>query len=957
MSLPQSPTDDFLPQQRSSTVEHRGSSKRKLDDVDDHDAVFSDLISVRMRKDDTESSTGHNLQQPPSISSTNQLPTRVSDASTSSSTTDFHSTSSSLCRSQSRLQFFIRMISDGTHIVITANLTDLVKSLHERIRLVTGIPVIEQRLIYKGKQLQYENKLSDYSIEKDSILHLVGRMRSTRHPRTCQLINDMVSYICRICKSILPCGFHPYVSKHIKELMNEFFSLTPKNDNEDALGHLNVFLSNSAPAALVTLYVSSVKGNKECADGAIRHFLNSCRISLPKNLHLQCVPIVMEFCNLLRKVGSDDPLYIVCRSCLGSLLENGGGACGSRYRGGEEEKGVVLQEIFPFVSELGSKLLKDLMGSMVGSVGPSVADVKDFSAFLVPLLSMISEQGACRGPFSMPLNIRAFNYPLYAKEIEQLHVIFLDLMNIMEKCLGKMHDFSNLKTNGEGELNHTGWSQYLAILKELNNIAKLYKGAEEKFWTVLRLRKASLCVLIVRYAKRTEDHQWLLQNKDVTGFESRRHLAMMMFPEVKEDYEELHEMLIDRSQLLSESFEYIMHADSDALHGSLFLEFKNEEATGPGVLREWFFLVTQALFDPQNALFVACPSDRRRFYPNPGTYIQCVMMLYPSPTAIQEALVLHLSYVASECASKVDPMHLEYFTFSGRVMALALMHKVQVGIVFDRAFFLQLAGMHITLEDIKDADPCLYSSCKQILQMDPEFIDSDALGLAFVREVEELGSRKVVELCPGGKSIVVNSKNREKYVDLLIQHCFVTSISEPVSRFARGFADILSNSEQQKLFFQSLELEDLDWMLYGSENAICVEDWKAHTEYNGYKETDPQIYWFWKFCCAINDRMPVSWYDPIGFVVIFQIIGEMSADQRKVLLFFWTSVKYLPVEGFRGLASRLHIYKSTEPHDHLPSSHTCFYRLSFPPYPTMAIMQDRLCLITQEHVGCSFGTW
>ena len=473
---------------------------------------------------------------------------------------------------------------------------------------MTGIPVIEQRLIYKGKQLEYENKLSDYSIEKDSILHLVGRMRSTRHPRTCQLINDMVSYICRICKSI-----HPCVSKHIKELMNEFFSLTPKDANEDALGHLNVFLSNSAPAALVTLYVSSVKGSKECAEGAIRHFLKSCRDSLPKTLHLQCVPIVMEFCNLLRKVGSDDPLYIVCRSSLGSLLENGGGACGWRYRGGEEGKGVVvMQEIFPFVSELGSKLFKDFMGIVAGSVGPSVADVKDFSAFLVPLYSMISEQGACRGLVSMPLNKRAFNYPLYAKEIEHLRVIFFDLLNIMEKCLEKMQDSSNLKMNGEGELNHTGWSQYLAILKELNNIAKLYKGAEEKFWTILRLRKASLCALIVRYAKRTEDHQRLLRNKDVTDFESRRHLAMMMFPEVKEDYEELHEMLIDRSQLLSESFEYIVHADSDALHGGLFLEFKNEEATGPGVLREWFFLVTQALFDPQKALFVAFPSDRRR---------------------------------------------------------------------------------------------------------------------------------------------------------------------------------------------------------------------------------------------------------------------------------------------------------------------------------------------------------
>ncbi|CAN1260027.1 E3 ubiquitin-protein ligase UPL5 [Linum perenne] len=150
--------------------------------------------------------------------------------------------------------------------------------------------------------------------------------------------------------------------------------------------------------------------------------------------------------------------------------------------------------------------------------------------------------------------------------------------------------------------------------------------------------------------------------------------------------------------------------------------------------------------------------------------------------------------------------------------------------------------------------------------MDPEFIDSDALGLTFVREVEVLGDRTVVELRPGGKNIVVNSKNRGEYVTLLIRHRFVTSISE-------------------------------------------------------------------------------------------QIIGKMPAERRKVLLFFWTSIKYLPVEGFRGLASRLYIYKSTEPQDRLPSSHTCFYRLCFPPYPSMAVMQDRIRVITQEHIGCSFGTW
>jgi hypothetical protein len=209
-------------------------------------------------------------------------------------------------------------------------------------------------------------------------------------------------------------------------------------------------------------------------------------------------------------------------------------------------------------------------------------------------------------------------------------------------------------------------------------------------------------------------------------------------------------------------------------------------------------------------------------------------------------------------ASKVNSLHLKYFIVSGRIIALALKKKVHVGIVFDRVFFKQLAGNYIiTLEDIRDADPIMYSSCKQILEMDADYIDSDALGLTFSTEVEELGHRELIELCPGGESLVVDSKNREKYVHLLIQNRFVTSISKQVSHFAQGFADILSCSRLE--FFQFLDLEDFDWMLHGSENAISVEDWKAHTKYHGYKENDHQISWLWKVC-----RIMILW-NHIGF--------------------------------------------------------------------------------------------
>jgi len=87
----------------------------------------------------------------------------------------------------------------------------------------------------------------------------------------------------------------------------------------------------------------------------------------------------------------------------------------------------------------------------------------------------------------------------------------------------------------------------------------------------------------------------------------------------------------------------------------------------------------------------------------------------------------------------------------------------------------------------------------------------------------------------------------------------------------------------------------------------------------------------------------------------WQIVGRMSAQQRRVLIFFWTSVKYLPVEGFCALSSPLSICKTAEPTNRLPSSHTCFYQLLLPEYPSMAVMQDHFGVITQEHIACSFG--
>lgn len=876
----------------ASAVTDTTASKRKLDDCYAFsDSPFSDVSSdnsyssSRMRKDYLFPSS------PPPCS----FPARHLSTSDDSSASP-----------PSRLQLFVRMLPVSNTLVIHADPSDSIKSVHERINSLTRLPIDEQRLIYRGRQLDCDLSLKECRVENDANLHLVGRLRSTSYPQAWKAVDDMVSQIFDLYR-----GFVPRSGPHtIKSRLEEFIKSTPDQNLEQSAEHLQIFLSASAPAALVMLYMSPIKSRKSYAEESIRYFLDTCKATLHKSLHKHCAVIVFELCQLLRSaVGVDNPLYSLCRSCLASMIDSAeiGDEC-SVSRGS-----LVFREIFLFLSEL-ARELSELLISPLGSDSLELrlsSNISDFVLYLAVIRKAVAVELVHRCFTKYPFCIDDNGCTVgggeddklqYKDEIKCLHGIFINLLEKTDICLNNMEDHLGQNMNGgsSGHLLLGRW-QHLAILKMLYNMSRLYVGAEERFWSCMEKRKTAMCYLIIHFAKRIEDHRWILEHKEVTNFEARRHLASMFLPEVKDDYEELHEMLIDRSQLLAESFEYIAHVEASSLQGGLFMEFKNEEATGPGVLREWFCLVSQAIFNPQNALFVTCPNDLRRFLPNP--------------------------------ASKVDPLHLEYFKFTGRVIALALMHKVQVGIMLDRTFFSLLAGEDVSLEDIRDADPYMYRSCKEILEMDPEVVDEDVLGLTFVQEVEELGSVKAVEICHNGGNVVVNSRNRKQYVNLLVQQRFVLSIAEQVRCFSEGFGDIVGGLSVQRSFFQSLNVGDLDWMLYGNGSAISVEDWKAHTDYNGYKVTDPQISWFWK------------------------IVKHMSAERKSILLSFWTSIKHLPVEGFGGLASRLYIYNTGERRNRLPTSHTCFYRLCLPPYKTISAMEDRLNIVTQEHVGYSFGTW
>ena len=72
----------------------------------------------------------------------------------------------------SAMQIFVK-IQTGKYITIEVEPTDPVETVRVKIQEKEGIPVERQILLFAGKELDDGNTLQDYSIQKDSTLHLV----------------------------------------------------------------------------------------------------------------------------------------------------------------------------------------------------------------------------------------------------------------------------------------------------------------------------------------------------------------------------------------------------------------------------------------------------------------------------------------------------------------------------------------------------------------------------------------------------------------------------------------------------------------------------------------------------------------------------------------------------------------------------------------------------------------
>uniref|UniRef100_A0A9J8BBD7 HECT-type E3 ubiquitin transferase n=1 Tax=Cyprinus carpio carpio TaxID=630221 RepID=A0A9J8BBD7_CYPCA len=348
---------------------------------------------------------------------------------------------------------------------------------------------------------------------------------------------------------------------------------------------------------------------------------------------------------------------------------------------------------------------------------------------------------------------------------------------------------------------------------------------------------------------------------------------------------------VSREEIFEESYRQVMKMRPKDLWKRLMVKFRGEEGLDyGGVAREWLYLLSHEMLNPYYGLFQYSRDDIYTLQINPD--------------------------------SAVNPEHLSYFHFVGRIMGMAVFHGHYIDGGFTLPFYKQLLGKPITLDDMESVDPDLHNSLVWIL-------DNDITGVldhTFCVEHNAYGEIIQHELKPNGKSIPVTQDTKKEYVRLYVNWRFLRGIEAQFLALQKGFNEVIPQH-----LLKAFDEKELELIVCGL-GKIDINDWKSNTRLKHCTPDSNIVKWFWR---------AVESYDE---------------ERRARLLQFVTGSSRVPLQGFKALQGaagpRLFtIHQIDASTNNLPKAHTCFNRIDIPPYESYDKLYDKLLTAIEETCG------
>ena len=273
-------------------------------------------------------------------------------------------------------------------------------------------------------------------------------------------------------------------------------------------------------------------------------------------------------------------------------------------------------------------------------------------------------------------------------------------------------------------------------------------------------------------------------------------------------------------------------------------EFIGEDGIDAGGLaREWFHLITMAIFDADRGLWLTSPgANQTQMHINASSALSC------------------------------PEDHLIYFRFLGRVCGKALFDEQLISSHMVDYLYKHLLGWPVTFEDLQSADENVYSNLKKLFEMTREDIANMCLDFT-LQEETMLGVKNEVELVKDGKNMEVTVDNLDEYMEANLKYRLMDKILPQLTELLLGFFDVIPEALITIFDYRELELA-----LCGIPE-INVKDWMDNTNYSGTfslrRDRHPTCVWFWDI-----------------------VTNDFDQEMRAKLLQFVTGTSGVPARGF-----------------------------------------------------------